>query len=109
MRRLLKVPCKLASLSVEGDYRVRVEIVTGAQGAVIIGCGVADRGHDQVLLGVHREGRPHRAAAVLGTLLPAVSARLVAGRDDVEGPVELSGLAVERVDMRVDAPVGAAL
>src|SRR6185436_8698997 len=94
---LLEVPAILARLELDGDHRRGVEIVAGAEGAVIVGRGVAGREVDETEIQIDSRRLPDRGAAVLPrvvVLRPGVVTGLTRTGNRVEGPDQAAVLRV---------------
>ena len=62
---LLEVPAVFAGLRLDRDDRRGVQVVAGANGAVVVGARIAGREVDEPELGIDGRRLPHRRAAVL--------------------------------------------
>ncbi len=129
MRDILEVADIFAGIEIDRDQAVGVEIVARAHRAVEIGRGIADHEIDAPRGEIDRRVLPHPAAETLvgiAELLERrffgrdVAVQVMAGRilgrpdadrvfgDGIEGPEQLAGLGVERLDEAAD-PVFAAI
>src|SRR5262245_21611710 len=107
---LLEVPAVLARLHFDGDDRVRVEVVAGADRTVEVGSRVAGREVQEPELGIDGGRLPHRRAAVLPDLVvlwPSLVPGLPRTGDGVESPDELAVPRVERLHAAAHADLGA--
>src|SRR5688572_14884446 len=86
---LLKVPAILAGLELDGEHRRRVEVVAGAEGAVVVRRGVAGREVDETEIEIDGRRLPDCRTTVLPRIVvlrPRVVARLAGTGNRVEGP-----------------------
>ena len=97
----LEVPHAPARRRIEGQQRVRVEVVAEPIGAIEVGRRRAGRDVDQSTHGVHRHPRPVvRGPAVgPGVLRPGLVARFTRMRDGVKRPAERAGSHVIGADV----------
>ena len=65
VRRELKIPSERATIRVQRDDAIRVEIVAGTCIAVKIGTRIADRPIDKICVRIERARQPRRATACL--------------------------------------------
>ena len=95
---VLEVPRQLAGRDVEGDGRVREEVVAGAVAAVEVRAGAADGHVDEAPLLVDGEGeRPHVVPDAVAPALvaPGLAAEVGLGGQGRELPPQVAGRRVE--------------
>src|SRR5258708_9534160 len=81
------MPFQLAGVRVQRHYRFAVQIVAGANVAVIVGTGVSSSPVGQVELGVIRAGHPNGSASRLpGVASPGFLVRVARSGNGVEAP-----------------------
>ncbi len=101
-RRELEVPDELARRGLQGNDRIGVEVVAVAHGGIVVGLGIADAPEKQIRLGVIGAGHPGGSPALLpGVPRPTVVMRIARLGDGVEGPAQLSGGGIVRVQQAV--------
>src|SRR5204863_4489831 len=105
----LYVVDELSRLRVDGDDRVRIEVLARSCARLKIRSGVAGRREEGAGLRVEREGRPERATGDgdASRVAPAVPRRAALGHD-VEPPHRMAVLLIERPDVTGHAVVVAA-
>ena len=107
---LLEVPAVLAAARIDRDDRDAEQVVAFPQVTVQHGPRIARREIDEPELGVDGRRLPHGSAAVLpdvAVLRPSLVADLAGTGHGVEGPFELAGLRVERLDAAARAEIAA--
>src|SRR5579863_1115167 len=97
MRAELKVPLQFSGIGVKSQQATGVEIVAGANAAVVVGGGIARSPVKSVQVRIIGAGHPCRAAAVqIGVARPALVALFTGTGNGPEVPLLLAGLGVER-------------
>ncbi len=107
---LLKVPAILAGGELDGEHRRRIQVVAGAEGAVVVRRGIAGREIDETELEIDGRRLPDRSAAVLPgvvVLRPRIVTRLAGARNRVERPDEAAVLRVVRLEAAARAAIAA--
>src|SRR5262249_53560379 len=99
MRRVLEVPSLGASIGIEGDQTVGVQVVALTHIAVPVGPRISRTPEDSVALRIVGAGAPRgRAASFPAIAVPGFVPRFALGGNGVEAPQPLARLGVVTVD-----------
>ena len=101
----LVVPSVLAGVHVQRHHRLCEELLAVTPDVAVVRHRVPDADIDEAERRIDGERCPDGTAADVRALLrPRVGAELLAGRDQVELPLDLTGLGVEGEDLGSAAP-----
>ena len=107
---LLEVPAIFPGGELDRQHRGRVQVVAGAEGAVVVGSGIAGREIEEAELGIDGRRLPDRRTAVLPRVV-VLRPRLVTGLartgNRVEGPDQPAVLRVVGLEAAARAAIAA--